>query len=232
MPNDMLFPDRYLRNADSVTAEEQEILKNASVLVAGCGGLGGYVIELLARVGVGNITGVDGDVFQPSNLNRQLFSKESNIGAFKAEEAMVRIAEINSEVNFTAVCGMLTEENADKLLSGKSVAVDALDNAEARLILARAAGKAGIPMVHGAISGWHTRVYTVMPGDNLLETLFSGGGTGTEKISGNLPFTAALCASQQAAETVKLILGKGNTSAGRIIETDLLDMTFEEIDLR
>ncbi len=228
----MLFPDRYQRNAVSVTAEEQEILKNASVLVAGCGGLGGYVIELLARVGVGSITGVDGDVFQPSNLNRQLFSKESNIGSSKAEAAMIRVAEINSDVSFTAVCGMLTEENADALLSGKSVAVDALDNAEARLLLARAAGRAGIPMVHGAISGWHTRIYTVMPGDGLLEALFAGGGTGAEKILGNLPFTAALCAAQQAAETVKLILGKGDTAAGRIIETDLLDMTFEEIKLR
>ena len=66
--------ERYSRNLPAVSEEEQAVLARRRVLVAGCGGLGGYLIEYLARMGVGEITAVDGDLFEPSNLNRQLLA--------------------------------------------------------------------------------------------------------------------------------------------------------------
>ena len=67
--------ERYIRNIPAVSPAEQEALSAAKVVVVGCGGLGGYLIEYLGRMGVGTITAVDGDVFEPSNLNRQILSE-------------------------------------------------------------------------------------------------------------------------------------------------------------
>jgi molybdopterin/thiamine biosynthesis adenylyltransferase len=134
---------RYERNAPAISQEEQNLLAAKRVLVAGCGGLGGYIVELLARTGVGNLTVVDGDVFADSNLNRQLFSTAETLGQPKPLCAVRRIAVVNGEVNIVPVCSNITEQNADQLLRGQDIAVDALDNGASRIILAAAARKAG-----------------------------------------------------------------------------------------
>ena len=86
----MRFPERYDRNRNSLSEQQQKRLADAKVLVLGCGGVGGYVIEYLARIGVGHIAAADGDVFQAPNLNRQLLSTERNIGQKKAAAAQER----------------------------------------------------------------------------------------------------------------------------------------------
>ena len=225
----MDLSQRYERNA--LSAQQQRRLGDASVLVLGCGGLGGCVIEELARVGVGHITAADGDVFQPSNLNRQLLSSEANLGQSKAEAAADRVRAVNSSVDFRAVPEMATEANINALMGGAQLVIDCLDDPDARLLAARAAARAGIPFLHGAVSGWCLRVYTLLPGDGLLEFLCGRSGRGTEAFSGALPFTAAVCASLEAAEAVKQLLGMGRSGAGRLLEWDLLELRFEEIDL-
>ena len=87
----MDMEERYSRNGGALSAEEQRQLADASVLVLGCGGLGGYVIELLARIGVGRIAAADGDVFCVSNLNRQLLCTEETLGMNKALAAEARV---------------------------------------------------------------------------------------------------------------------------------------------
>ena len=77
---------RYERNFPAITEAEQEKLKNSRVFVAGCGGLGGYILEFLVRIGIGHITACDGDVFAPSNLNRQLLSTVPLLGVSKAKD--------------------------------------------------------------------------------------------------------------------------------------------------
>ena len=83
--------NRYLRNKNLISHEEQVKLSQMKVAVLGCGGLGGYVIEMLARLGVGKLILVDFDTFDESNLNRQLISTEKNLGSSKVEEAIKRI---------------------------------------------------------------------------------------------------------------------------------------------
>ncbi len=78
---------RYDRNIKTLSLEENEKLKDFKVCVIGCGGLGGYIIEMLGRIGVGYITAVDGDNFSESNLNRQIISSDLNLGKNKAIEA-------------------------------------------------------------------------------------------------------------------------------------------------
>ena len=221
------FMNRYERNAPAISVAQQELLSEKRALVAGCGGLGGYIIEFLGRVGVGHITAVDGDVFSISNLNRQLLSTEQTLGRPKPECAKERMSAVNPSVTVTPVCEYITEENADKLVAGHDIIVDALDNGKTRMILTAAAKKAGIPFVCGAIGGWYGRVIVLYPGDN-VDFLWKGE---TPRQAGNLCFTAAHVASIQASETVKALLDRPGIIRGKLLEIDMLNARWDEIPL-
>lgn len=224
--------ERYLRNHDAISEEEQETLAAKRVVVVGCGGLGGTVIECLARIGVGHLRVVDGDVFEESNLNRQLLSSAINLGRPKTLAAQQRVMAVNPLVEVDAVQADLTAENAAALVADCDVAVDCLDNIPARLLLQQAAKAAGIPLVHGAVAGWCGRVCVIRPGEDLLGLLYPNPEEvrGEERQMGTLAFSAALTASWQAAETVKLLLGKPGLS-GEILEVDLLQATVKKIKI-
>ena len=215
--------ERYLRNHDAISEEEQAFLATKRVLVVGCGGLGGMVIECLARIGVGYLRVVDGDVFEESNLNRQLLSSTMNLGRPKTLAAQQRVMAVNPLVEVDAVQAELTVENARQLLGECDVAVDCLDNIPARLVLQEAAKEAGIPVVHGAVAGWLGRICVIQPGEDLLNLLYPDPqeSRGEEWHTGTLAFSASLTASWQAAETVKLLLGKPGLR-GEILEVDLM----------
>ena len=92
--------ERYIRNLGALTEEECAVLRGKTVFVAGCGGLGGYLIEMLLRLGVGEIRAADGDAFEASNLNRQLLSSPSALGQSKAEAAAMRAELVNPDVRW------------------------------------------------------------------------------------------------------------------------------------
>jgi len=163
-----MFPWRYYRNHVAISETHQEELKDKCVLVAGCGGLGGYVVEYLGRLGVGHLVVVDGDVFDDSNLNRQILSSNLNLGKPKVLAAKQRMQAVNPLVEVTTIQGLLDESNALAFMEGCDVVVDALDGIPSRLILQASAAKAGIPMVHGAIAGWCGQVCIIQPGENRL----------------------------------------------------------------
>ena len=163
---------RHSRNIPALTEEEQAVLAGKAVAVIGCGGLGGHLIELLARVGVGSIRCVDGDVFEESNLNRQLLSTMETLGCSKAKAAAERVKAIDPAVQVTAHPVFLTRDNARELLSGCDAVLDALDSIESRRILSDACAELGIPLVYGAISGWVAQAGVSMPGDRLIDALF------------------------------------------------------------
>ena len=140
--------DRYARNRRSLTTDEIARLHDARVLVAGCGGLGGHVIECLARTGVGAIVAIDCDAFEETNLNRQLLATEDTLGTSKAHAARERIARVNPDVTIIDKTIALDEGNVSDLIAGADCVIDALDNAHARFLLARAANETGIPVVY------------------------------------------------------------------------------------
>ena len=224
--------ERYLRNHDAISEEEQATLAINRVLVVGCGGLGGMVIESLARIGVGHLRVVDGDLFEASNLNRQILCSTMNLGRPKTLAAQQRVMAVNPLVEVDAVQADLTAENALDLLAECDVAVDCLDNIPSRLVLQQAAKTAGIPMVHGAVAGWLGRICVIQPGEDLLNLLYPGTeeAQGEELKAGTLSFTAALTASWQAAETVKLLLCKPGLQ-GEILEVDLLQATVNKMKI-
>lgn len=226
---------RYERNIGMLSIEEMEKVRASSVCVIGCGGLGGYIIEMLARLGVGRITAVDGDVFDETNLNRQLLSHPGNIGIGKASEAENRVRLINPDVSVVPLSMFLDETNAEAIIRGHDVVVDALDSITARLILQEACKKEGIPMVHGAIAGWYGQVSTILPGADTLKLLYpdnTGNSKGIEKQLGNPSFTPALVASIEACEVLKIIVGRGSLLTDRILRIDLLEQEYDIIQIK
>ena len=219
---------RYARNIPALTGAECEILRQKRVLVVGCGGLGGHIIDQLARVGVGSIRAVDGDVFEETNLNRQLLSSVPLLGVNKAKAAADHIGRVNPAVTVEAVEGFLTEDNADALVAGCDIVMDALDNIQSRRTLAAACERAGIPYIYGAIQGWVAQAAVSMPGDGLIGKLFPEEVEIRDKSV--LSFTPALCASMQTALCVKMLTGRA-VETGTIFYFDLLNQEFETIPM-
>ena len=220
--------DRYLRNIPALSEEECNLLHNKRVLIVGCGGLGGNLISILLRIGVGNLRIVDGDVFEPTNLNRQLFSSIPALGQNKARIAAQSASNINPDVHVDVIEEFFTEENAAVLLQDCDIVLDALDNIPSRRLLAFACEKAGVPLVYGAISGWVSQAAISLPGDRLIETLYPQDIIIQDRSV--LSFTPSLCASMQAALCVKLLTGRP-VETGTIYYFDLLNQEFETISM-
>ena len=228
-----ILPARYQRNRNAMTVNDQLILFRSSVAVIGCGGLGGYIVEELARLGVGRIVVADPDVFEEHNLNRQLFSSPANLGTAKVAAAAKRINEINPAVTLVPLQTAFSPENGADLLAGCQVAVDALDSIQVRLELAEVCTVTNIPLVHGAIAGWFGHVTTQFPGDNTLQTIYRSwkAGKGVEQTLGNPSFTPAVIASLEVAEVCKLLLGQGTPLRGRQLMIDLFSMETSVINM-
>jgi molybdopterin/thiamine biosynthesis adenylyltransferase len=219
---------RYARNIPALTEEECNLLHEKRVAVIGCGGLGGHLIDQLARIGVGFIRVVDGDVFEPSNLNRQLLSEVPLLGTGKAQAAADRVARINPDIEIDAVETFLTQENAAQIIEGCDAVLDGLDNIESRKVLSAACREAGIPYIFGAIQGWVAQAAVSMPEDNLPDILYPAGTVIRDKSV--LSFTPALCASMQVSLCIKLLTGRP-VESGTVYYFDLLNQEFEIIPL-
>jgi len=227
-----MIKERYRRNMNMLSESEIERLASTKVCVVGCGGLGGHVIEMLGRLGVGSLTVIDGDVFDESNLNRQILSTESLIGKSKALAAASRLAEVNSLIDVTPHFTFLNEENCDDLIRGHDAVVDALDRMQPRRLLEARCEALGIPLVHGAIGGWYAQVCTILPGDRIFSRIYPAGtDRGIESELGNPSFTPAVTASIQVSETLKLLLNRGELLRNRLLTIDLLDNEFEIFEL-
>ena len=224
--------NRYNRNMNMLSLEENERLRTYKVCVVGCGGLGGYVIELLGRLGIGTITAVDGDVFDETNLNRQLLSSEEVLGKSKALTAEARMSKVNSDIKVYPIQAFATEENCDGIIRGHDLVVDALDNMNSRRLLESHCEKQNIPLIHGAIAGWYGQVSTIMPGDRTLQKIYPPNeNKGAETELGNPSFSPALVASIQVAEALKVLLHRGEILQNKLLTIDLLSQEYETFQL-
>ena len=226
--------ERYSKNVNAFSWDEVERVHQKKVCVAGCGGLGGYVCQTLARFGMGQITVVDGDVFNESNLNRQLFANDATLGRSKALVCKEQLALINPEVEVVCQQTMLDEKNAEKMLKGQDLVIDCLDTVPVRFLLMDWCERLGIPLVHGAIGGFYGQVANIFPGDRLLEWIYpakESQGDGIEKELGNPGFTPQLVAAIQVSEGLKILAGKENYLRNALLHIDLLHNTMDRIEL-
>ena len=121
---------RYTRNIGTISEDEQQLLAAKSVCVVGCGGLGGGIIEGLVRIGVGRLTVIDGDVFDETNLNRQVLSNQDNLGHAKAVEAKLQMRAINDSVQVDSIQVAETIKlllGKEETLAGRLLTIDLLN---------------------------------------------------------------------------------------------------------
>ncbi|MGJ7922227.1 HesA/MoeB/ThiF family protein [Neobacillus sp. LXY-4] len=147
-----LYDASFTRNIGVISEEEQSKLKNSHVTVVGAGGVGGITLIQLARMGVGAIHVIDRDVFEASNINRQMLSSVSCLGREKADVARDVLLDINPSMKIQVTHQFVTEENASELLANTDVIIDATDNLVARAIIHRTAQSLGIPSIWIAVT--------------------------------------------------------------------------------
>lgn len=218
---------RYIRNIPAISENDQTLLADKKVLVLGCGGLGGYIIECLARLGVGHLTVVDGDCFEESNLNRQLYSSPDLIGYSKALAAADRVHSIAPFTQIVPVKAFFDETNADELIQNQDLVIDALDNISARFLMEDICEKHNITFVHGAILGWIIQVTVGRPGSRILHKLYKTTSADLKKDSvqkTSLPMTPAACAALEVAEALKILVGQESTLSNTLLMLNLQTM--------
>jgi len=230
--SNQIVPERYARNQRSITNEEQIRLLQTHVAIIGLGGLGGAVAEILARIGIGMLTLVDGDHFEDSNLNRQLLSSTDMLGRMKAEVAATRIASINPAVETRTFTVFLNEDNSSEILSDVKIGVDCLDTITARFLLEEGCRKKGIPMVSAAIGGTAGQATVIMPGDKGLQLIYGDPSIaprkGVEATLGTLPFAATAMAAIECAEIVALAAGRPTQLRNKLL---LADFSYHSLEI-
>ncbi len=227
--------ERYLRNFNTLSRDEQTLLSGSRVAVIGLGGLGGAVVEMLARIGVGALVLMDGDVFETSNLNRQILATEALVGHSKANTANDRVCAINSAVQVTVYPDFLDNDNADATVQGCDLVIDCLDSIQTRFLLETACKRAMIPLVSGAIAGTLGQVITIFPQDPGLALVYgdrsSTRADGVEQEMGTLPYTAMFVAAIETSEAVKVLLNRGELLRNRLLIVDLMALSFDTVEL-
>ena len=235
--------DGYWENASRqmsiVTRSEQQRFKDSKITVIGCGGIGGETIEMLARMGIGNLVLVDKDAFDLSNLNRQTLASLSDLGLDKSAVAAEKVRLINPYVNVDIFNEHVDQENIDKIIGDSDIVIDALDNVLTRVIVSRKAKEKGIPYIHGAIHGTQGQITVFLPNTKSYEEMFNLPSIDkelTEEVindlknvtSGVPPVigpTPNIIGCLEAFEAYKIITGIGKvTVAPKILTFDLLDL--------
>ncbi len=224
--------NRYLRNQSAFTQEEDQRIRTLRACVVGCGGLGGYLIEMLARLGVEAITAVDGDAFDETNLNRQLLAQEELVGQAKVLAAEERVRRINRNVRVLPRAVFLDGSNSRELIRGHHLVFDGLDGMEPRRLLAEACREEKITLIHGAVAGWNGQAAVIRPGDRWMDVLYpSAEEKGEEAEEGAPSFAPAIVAAIQVVEGMKVFLGKGDALNGQLLTVDLLHHRYEILTL-
>ena len=212
-------------------------LLNSKVLCLGAGGLGSPAALYLAAAGVGTLGIVDMDVVDESNLQRQILHNYSRIGQQKVDSAKETINALNPDVNVTTHAVRLDASNIEEVISQYDLVVDGTDNFPVRYMLNDASVKQGIPVIHGSIFRFEGQVTVFDP---------QNGPTYRDMVpeppppelapscaeAGVLGVLPGIIGCLQALETVKLILGLGDSLTGRLLTFDATEMTFREFKLR
>ncbi len=230
---------RYSRHLliPDVGLEGQKKIKAASVLIVGTGGLGSPVALYLAAAGVGRIGLVDYDVVDFSNLQRQIIHGESRLGDLKVDSARTRMLDLNPEIQIDVYNEVINSENAFRIAEPYDIIVDGTDNFPTRYLINDLCVLTGKPNVYGSIFRFDGQasvfdaqegpcyrcLFPEPPPPGLVPSCAEGG------VLGVLPGTIG---SIQATETLKIILGIGETLVGRLLLYDALDLSFQTVQLQ
>ena len=199
--------------------ETQRKLKEATVFIAGAGGLGSPVAIYLAVAGVGQIRICDFDSPDWTNLNRQILHDHTRIGVNKAISAQVTIKRLNPGISVRAFTDKIIASNVDELVGGAEIILDCMDNFPTRYLLNESAIRKNIPLVHGSIWGMDGRLSFIRsPETPCLRCLFSEAPP--SEVFPVLGTTPGVIGSLQALETIKYLTGIGTNLKGKLLVWD------------
>ncbi len=219
---------RYDRQASLIGDEGQRLLSEATVGIAGCGGLGTNVATALASAGIGAMVLADGDVPDITNLNRQYAFREHD-GRNKADLLAEWVRSINPSVEATVFDRFLDEDNIG-VFGECDVLVDCLDDADSRKILNRYALSKGKTLVHGGVNGFFGQVTVVIPGRTAcLECILPGSD---RRHVPSISPAVSMIGSIEASEVIKAVTGHGEPLAGRLWFVDMNDCSSETVPVR
>jgi molybdopterin/thiamine biosynthesis adenylyltransferase/rhodanese-related sulfurtransferase len=237
--------DRYGRHLllPEVGEVGQAKLLKSRVLLLGAGGLGSPAALYLAAAGVGTLGIVDADTVDASNLQRQILHTTSRVGTPKVESAAKTIAELNPDVKVIAYKERVTSENVDRIFGGEGqggpwdVVVDGCDNFPTRYLVNDASLFHKIPVVHGSIFRFEGQATTFKPFEGPCYRCMYPEPPPPHLApscseAGVLGILCGIIGTVQATEAIKLLLGKGNPLAGRLLTYDSLGMKFRELRVR
>ena len=199
---------------DGWDIEAQEKLKLANVLIVGCGGIGCTSAELLARAGVGQITLIDADTIEISNLQRQIAYVEENIGFYKSEILAKRLKQINPHIRIESYTSKLDESNAEQLISTQDLVLDGCDNFTTRYLVNQMCTQLNVSLISASAIGFQGQLFMVEGDSACYECLFPKEEHANESLrcadSGVLATTPNVMASLQAHHAL-LYLGLAKT---------------------
>ncbi len=234
-----LIPERYLRNFTTLDAAGQARLLRARVALVGLGGLGGHILEGLGRMGFGRIRVADHDVFEPTNLNRQLLATEADCGTPKADAAVRRMALVNPAVELDVWRDRLEGQDFARFYADADVAIDALGGVAFRPAAEAGAAAAGVPLIAASVAGWTAMVATALPGERGLAGMFFPHGRAAsppaEDVLGCQPPALLVAAGLALSEAVRLALGQPHRlggPGGRMAVVDLAAVSLDRLSLR
>lgn len=195
--------------------DAQEKLKLANILIVGCGGIGCSSAELLARAGVGQITLIDADTVEMSNLQRQIAYVAEDIGFYKAEVLAKRLKRINPHIRVLVETSKLDQQNAQQLIASQDLVLDGCDNFTTRYLVNQICKQANVPLISASAIGFQGQLLMVEGQSACYECLFPKQQHASESLrcadSGVLATTPNVMASLQAHHAL-LYLGLNNTA--------------------
>ncbi|AHM57095.1 molybdopterin converting factor, subunit 2 [Peptoclostridium acidaminophilum DSM 3953] len=213
---------RYTKDIGAISMQEHELIRNKKILVAGCGSVGGFVIEGFARLGVGRMMAVDNEAFVISNLNRQPFSTEKNIGKEKVYVARERVKEINSDVLFSGI----NDDIRSVKIEGVDFIFDCSSNMDTKLFLRELSNETSTPLVSASIGGWKGAVCICPPKGELFEREYAAYARELLEKGSMTYFTASFAASIMIARTLQVIIGRTELGEGETIRFDMENFKF------
>ena len=232
--------ERYSRNIllPEIGGAGQEKLLKSKVLVIGAGGLGSPVIMYLSALGIGNITIIDHDRIELSNLQRQIIHNTEKIGSYKSESAANFIKKLNPDVKVNSINAKINIKNADNLISSHNIVVDGSDNFDTRYIVADSSFKNNKILVAAAITKYEGQISTWKGKNNkypCFRCLFPNKPNNSQNFNcssnGVIGSLAGFLGSLQATEVVKEILEIGESLAGYLNLYDVLNNNFRKIKI-
>lgn len=212
--------NQFVNNLGIIDDKEFNKIQSSHVLIVGLGGIGGNFVNNIVRLGIKNITLIDFDKFEISNLNRQLFSNYENIAKYKVNVVRDELLKINPNCNINLLIDKIENVDAEHFKKIDYI-VDAVDTPKTKIYISELSNQLNIPLLHGACAGWYGQIGWILPGCNLIAETYKSRISGLEDELLNPSFTPSAIASMMTSEFVKFIIGSNETVINELLLIDL-----------